>query len=564
MPDTLWAVLAEIVLLPVVYYLMDYVRRRRLLARLREGWGTDRALRNLDADELSDIAHHHRQRNLIHPADMPVDDTTWNDLDMDKVFTGMDAATSIVGSQALYTMLREQGTTDEGIARRAALAQAFGKDESLRLPVQAAVFGIGRYAFHGAWRYLFSKEFQHPRWAWVYPVLALLPFTLALLGFVHSVFLLLAAGAFLVNLVVYYRTQATWKMEIVSIRHLGAVLNCARKLSRVDHPALDEVRKRIRAHSAPIRPVRFWLPLFGAQTVGDMALVLEYLRILFMIDMVSMVAIVRGINRNMKDVRALYDLVGEVDATLSIAQYTQRVPGLCAPVFTEKRGMCFTDLAHPLLTDAVTNDLDWTRDVLISGANASGKSTFIKAVAVNAILAQTVGLCHATALTMCRGRVMTAMAVRDSLLSGESYFVVEIKSLGRILDAMDGAMVYAFIDEILRGTNTIERIAASSAVLSAIAKRHALCMAATHDIELTRLLDPAYQNLHFAETVDDDGIRFDFLLREGPTRTRNAIRLLATMGYPEDIIAAANENARRFEQTGRWEMDKEPGGPTGA
>ncbi|HHX21297.1 MAG TPA: DNA mismatch repair protein MutS, partial [Clostridiales bacterium] len=110
-----------------------------------------------------------------------------------------------------------------------------------------------------------------------------------------------------------------------------------------------------------------------------------------------------------------------------------------------------------------------------------------------------------------------------------------------------------FIDEILRGTNTIERIAASSAVLDAIARRNALCMAATHDIELTRLLRDVFQNLHFSETMDEDGIRFDYLLREGPTRTRNAIRLLQQMGYGQEIIAAAQDNARRFEQTGSWD-----------
>ena len=552
MTDMMWVVLAAVVLLPVGYYAVDVVQRRRLLARLRAVWGKEDALRKLDADELSDVAHHYRQRQAVQPSFVPVDDTTWNDLDMDEVLRHIDASTSIVGSQALYALLREQGAPEEVLRQRAELTHAFEQEE-LRLKVQEALTAIGQQAFHGAWRNLFSGQFEHPRGAWIYPILALLPLTLALLGLISPVFLLLAAGAFLVNLVVYYRTQTTWKAEITSLRHLGAVLRCAQRLERINHPALADLRARIQAHNAPIRPIRFWLPLFGMQTVGDMALVLEYLRIFFMIDMLSMVSIVRIINRSMQDVRALYDLVGEADAMLSVAQYGQRVPGLCRPVFEKERGMRFTGLAHPLLKNAVTNDLVWTRNVLLSGANASGKSTFIKAVAVNAILAQTIGLCRATALAMCRGRVMTAMAVRDNLLGGESYFVVEIQSLRRILEAMDGRMVYGFIDEILRGTNTIERIAASSAVLDAIARRNALCMAATHDIELTRLLRDVFQNLHFSETVDEEGIRFDYLLREGPTRTRNAIRLLQQMGYGQEIIAAAQDNARRFEQTGSWD-----------
>ncbi len=106
------------------------------------------------------------------------------------------------------------------------------------------------------------------------------------------------------------------------------------------------------------------------------------------------------------------------------------------------------------------------RNTLVTGSNASGKSTFLKALAVNAILAQTIGVCFAQEFRFGRARVMSSMAVRDSVRGGESYFVAEIRSLKRILDAAEGKTpVLAFVDEILRGTNTIERIAASAAVL---------------------------------------------------------------------------------------------------
>ena len=147
---------------------------------------------------------------------------------------------------------------------------------------------------------------------------------------------------------------------------------------------------------------------------------------------------------------------------------------------------------------------------------------------------------------------MSAMSVHDNILAGESYFIVEIKSLKRILDVMGDNMVYCFIDEILRGTNTIERISASSAVLRNMEGKEALCMAATHDIELTRMLADCYINQHFGETVDEAGIHFDYILKEGPTQTRNAIRLLSQMGYEPEVITQAQESARKFETTGSW------------
>ncbi|HPA61254.1 MAG TPA: DNA mismatch repair protein MutS, partial [Clostridia bacterium] len=237
----------------------------------------------------------------------------------------------------------------------------------------------------------------------------------------------------------------------------------------------------------------------------------------------------------------------------SLAQIPLRAPVLCKARFHQQAGVEAAGLTHPLIPDAVPNDLSWQQNLLISGSNASGKSTFIKAVAVNLILAQSLGLCFAQSFALRRGRVMSAMAVRDNLLAGESYFIVEIKSLKRILDAMDSGAVYCFIDEILRGTNTVERIAASSAVLESLSGRDSLCMAATHDIELTRLLADSYENRHFAETVDGSGLRFDYKIKPGPTRTRNAIRLLAQMGYPPQVIQAARRRAEAFERTGAWQ-----------
>jgi DNA mismatch repair ATPase MutS len=268
--------------------------------------------------------------------------------------------------------------------------------------------------------------------------------------------------------------------------------------------------------------------------------------------MVSLVAIVKVINRNNEAVRAIYELAGEVDACLSIAQLKTRTPGLCSPSFHQECMLHAACLSHPLVQCSIPNDLIWQDNILISGSNATGKSTFIKAVAVNVILAQTINLCYAHQFSLRRGQVMSAMAVRDNIVAGESYFIVEIKSLKRILDAMGDDLVYCFIDEILRGTNTIERISASSAVLRSMIGQEVLCMAATHDIELTRMLVDCYRNLHFGEIVNEAGVQFDYILKEGPTQTRNAIRLLSQMGYQPEVIAQAHENARRFETTGSW------------
>ena len=138
--------------------------------------------------------------------------------------------------------------------------------------------------------------------------------------------------------------------------------------------------------------------------------------------------------------------------------------------------------------------------ILVTGSNASGKSTFLKNIAINAILAQTIGTCVCSSYRAPFFRVLTSMALRDDLSEGDSYFIVEIKSMKRILDeSQKNVPMLCIIDEVLRGTNTIERIAASSRILGSLVKEYVLAFAATHDIELTYILEGVYTNYHFEE-----------------------------------------------------------------
>ena len=206
-----------------------------------------------------------------------------------------------------------------------------------------------------------------------------------------------------------------------------------------------------------------------------------------------------------------------------------------------------------MIQEPVKNSLHVSRGVLLTGSNASGKSTFLKTVAVNAILAQTVYTCMADSFETSFFQVYSSMALRDDLTGKESYYIVEIRSLKRVLDALGkGCHVLTFVDEALRGTNTVERIAASSQILKSMCRPDSLCFAATHDIELTYILEKEYENFHFQEEVKEDEVLFDYSLRKGRATSRNAIRLLHVMGYPDAVIEKAEERAEHFLETGNW------------
>lgn len=208
---------------------------------------------------------------------------------------------------------------------------------------------------------------------------------------------------------------------------------------------------------------------------------------------------------------------------------------------------------HPLLSGGVSNSASIERSMLITGSNASGKSTFLRTLAINQILAQTIFTTVSKSYETTFFNIMSSMAIKDSLFNNESYFIVEIKSIKRLLDRCnDDIPLLCFIDEILRGTNTVERISASTVILKELEKANTISIIATHDIELTYLLEKVYENYHFREKIGKDDIYFDYKLRNGRSQTRNAIALLKIIGFSDKIIEDANKlvkSVERFDET---------------
>ena len=118
--------------------------------------------------------------------------------------------------------------------------------------------------------------------------------------------------------------------------------------------------------------------------------------------------------------------------------------------------------------------------------------------------------------------------------------------------AKKGERIICFIDEVLRGTNTVERIAASSEILKNLADAGVMCFAATHDIELTHILEKDYANYHFTEEVKDGNVIFSYILHDGRATSRNAIKLLEVIGYDKNIISKAEDRANEFINNGIW------------
>jgi len=236
---------------------------------------------------------------------------------------------------------------------------------------------------------------------------------------------------------------------------------------------------------------------------------------------------------------ALVDGVGTFDALQSIASLRAEHERWCEPRFTAE-SIEATELRHPLLRDCVPNSLSLPAGAIITGSNMAGKSTFLRTVGLNALLAQTAFTCFARSWSGPVVKIVTSLRRSDSLVAGRSYYLAEAQGiLEAIRSTATPPRTLCVLDEIFRGTNTDERIAASAEVLRWLVAHGALVLAATHDDALTTILGDTYRNLHFGERIDERGMVFDYLLEEGPAKTRNAIELLRVLGYPEELVAAA-------------------------
>ncbi len=537
-------------------------RRKALQAMLKREWGAEKVTRPMDEDALA--SRNWKEIRGEARADRQVDDVTWNDLDMDAVYRRLNRTQSNAGEETLYAMLREIDVSDDALVRRNRWMQALGADEAGRFALQKQLHKLGRDHDHGAFTFLRDPQACRPSYAWVYGMLAALPLVFLGIGFLRPVWFAGIAVSFLINTIVYYRTRMIWQSKQAAVRQIAAVLCCTRQLSKRAVPGMEDGFRGIGTLCAKLKPIARWNGLYAMQRVNDYDFLTDYFRIAFQLDMISLMRLASFIKRHSEEVYRLYSLVGEIDACIAVASVRASLERYAVPTFVSEKRVEAEKMVHPLLKAPVANDLDWRQNVLITGSNASGKSTFVKAIALNAILAQSVCTCWAEAFSMPRAQVMSSMALRDDVQGGDSYFIVEIKSLKRILSALRGDRItLCFIDEILRGTNTVERIASSSALLCYLGDQNALCIAATHDMELTQLL-PTYRQVHFREEITPQGMVFPYRVTEGVSKTRNAIRLLEQHAFPARVVASADEAAARFDATGKWNAGQPQGEADGS
>lgn len=508
-------------------------------------------------EEYESISHFFK--NTLKDGEDYIDDITWNDLDMDKIFMMIDNTHSSVGRDVLYKLLRKPVTDKAELEKREQLIEYFDTHEKERTRIMMYFAEMGfvrKISISDYMKNLFelkagSNVFHYMMWVCIIIAVLYTFFVEPITG----VMLIIAACG--MSIITYYKLKSRIDSYFECVRQIVTMVDAAKKIKALN---IDELSEYNDFFDETIH--RFAGIMHGSfvvtstkqnnGSIGDV--IMEYVKMFTHIDLIKFNSILKNFNRNYEHVTKMMDTLGYIEAMISVASFRHLLPYMCTPEFTDGGRMKIKDVYHLALNSPVANSLDESKPVLITGSNASGKSTFLKSVAINALLAQTVNTCPAEEYSAPFYRIYSSMALADNIEAGESYYIVEIKSLKRIVDAAGkpGAKILCFIDEVLRGTNTVERIAASSEILKNLASNGVMCFAATHDIELTHILEDYYSNYHFTEELEDDNVVFSYVLQNGRATSRNAIKLLKIIGYDNAIIDNSKRRADDFINTGVW------------
>lgn len=479
-----------------------------------------------------------------------LDDQTWYDLNMDEVFRKIDRSYSSVGEAILYSMLRNPLINKEEIVERGKNIEAIKNDIDLRAKLKLIFFNLGYDKKNRFIEMIESERKPNKSKYIIYNILGkVMPITFLLL----SIFLqrpeFLAALALNMWINLFIAEKERKNVSTGGLIYLNRMLDAAEKIGKlkgesiVNNEEIKKVMKGLQGVVSKISIIHIFTMYGGF---------LEIFSVPFLTVESAYYGVINELNDKKEGILKLYELLGEIEAYISICGFIEaKEEYITKPVFKNQVNINIVNGIHPLLEEPVANTIHLNKKgMVLTGSNMSGKSTFLRMVGVNIILAQVFDLVLAEKYEGSIFNIVTSISPKDDVNAGKSYYMAEVEGILRIIEALRKEVpVFCMIDEIFRGTNPIERVASSAAILEYINRYNAITFVATHDRELTDMLKDKYEFRYFAENVDKkNGMTFDYKIKNGISKTRNAIKVLEYVGYPKEITEYSKEYAKELDK----------------
>ena len=543
-----WA-LGTLLVLIIIFLSSSYSKKKKkakLQKKLLKDWGSPKKEERFNFDSINKYFENNKHKaSAFHI----ISDRTKADLDIDELFKFIDRTSSKIGQQYLYYKLRTIGHFNE-FERFDSLIKIFEKDKNLSIACQTQLSKLDSKEVYDLEELFNGEGIKKPKTLWLSYVLALSVFLLILASFfVNPIYFLPLIPIYVVNLIFHYRNKNNLIYYLNGAKQLSTSLAVARRLSEYTQiksfyktfPFINKIGKiQFKTQFLTIEK-----NLHNEYAIFAWFLI-ENIKILFNFEVILFFSFIDSVIKEKDSIESMYTLIGEVDSAISAASLKSNVR-FCTPHFVSTNKIEVSEISHPLILNCVPNDFDLQdRSLLITGSNMSGKTTFIRTVAINGILAQTLNLCFAKTYTAPFLKLFSSVRISDNLFDDTSYYLQEVLTIKELLEAsLSEAPCLFVLDEVFKGTNTIERISGGQAILSYLNKGNNYVIVSTHDIELTELLEEEnYELYHFTEKIENDTLTFDHKLKKGRLKTRNAIKILELYGYPEEIIASAKSTEK--------------------
>ena len=540
----LLGIILIIAFLVAVAFYRKYKAKQNRLAEIRDKWA-----KPYFNDQNLDLIRIYTESK---PGVNKITSTTANDLDLDNVFAYIDRTNSKPGQQYFYNKLHNPTLDAVELQQLDRNITALGKDRAKQERMELELSKLNtKNAYYLP--ELFVKE-QQPLFtplqtsyiqiSWIIMICLIV-----MLSLVHSqVYFLALLGLAILNTALHYKNKGKIAQYTHSLPQL-LVLNkvgwwliknvavCGNERILAALNKIDKLKRSLLFVSFQNSISSDPLDIFSA--------IFELIKTVFLLESVMFISSLKKVNKYRAEIETVYKYVAEIDTLIAIDSVRAGLPYYAKPVFTkEDAELKITELYHPLVDNCIANSISSRADKggLITGSNMSGKTTFIRAVALNTLLAQTIYTCCAKEYIAPLLNIHTSIRVSDDIEEHKSYFQAEalavldiVKQCG--IDEPFRSLV--IIDEIFRGTNTIERIAAAKSVLSYLTANRNFVFVSTHDLELAELLGDDYAIYFFEELVSDKRLVFDYKIKEGLLKNKNGIAILQSLGYPDSVVKDA-------------------------
>ena len=530
--------------------LMFRNRKKRIKEKLLSEFGNLKS----DSFDFENIESYFRKKDNS-KAFQTLSDKTCNDLDFRELFMYIDRTNSKVGQQYLYNRLRNIPKDSTENRKNEKLLEEFTKNSDFRVTVQHQLSKLNeREVYYLAT--LFQDEIiKPPKWYFIVPLLSFANVLSFIMAFSNPIFFLIILGISVINIVIHLWNKNNLFNYFNSIPQLSRLNGVAQELFKNDF--LKEINPNLMKSASVINKVSNRMSFFNleveVQTDQRMFFwfVFELVKIIFLIEPLFLFGTLKRIDTKRKEIEDVFLFVGEIDSIISVASLRKGLNSFCIPkIIDEQKKLSAQETYHPLIENCVKNNLKVNeKSILLTGSNMSGKTSFIRTIAINVITGLTINTCFADHFSMPRLRVFSAIRISDDLMNDRSYYFEEVMTIKEMINkSKDGNINLFLLDEIFKGTNTVERISAGKAVLSSLNEDNNIVFVSTHDIELADLLKDEYDLYHFSEIVDHKTVDFDYTLKEGKLKNRNAIRILQINDYPESIIKEAIEISEELDK----------------